>query len=107
MCQERLNKFINMGEFLFCATTTRSDILVIDALQSSYLPKPVDHDIVQEMMWRFWKLDHKSALAPTADAKTKSAPEYVARFVDAKTLELFCSSGNILNASLPLRQTTG
>ncbi|KAL9695645.1 hypothetical protein quinque_014930 [Culex quinquefasciatus] len=155
VCQKRLNKCPDMGEFLFsvnkvmwensqdmCESNQDYDILqlvaedliqndadfchfirnsndklasrqidglkaLIDALQPGYRPKPIDHDFVQETLWRFWKLDHKSALAPTADARTKSAPEYAAQFVDAKTFELFRSSGNILNGSRPLRQTFG
>lgn len=34
----------------------------------------VDHEFVQDKQWSFWELDHKSTLAPSADAKTKPAP---------------------------------
>ncbi|KAL1400611.1 hypothetical protein pipiens_007291 [Culex pipiens pipiens] len=34
----------------------------------------VNHEFVQDKQWSFWELDHKSTLAPSADAETKPAP---------------------------------
>ncbi|EDS43011.1 hypothetical protein CpipJ_CPIJ015828 [Culex quinquefasciatus] len=67
-------------------------IALIDALPHDYRSKPVDHEFVQEKQW-----DHKSALAPSANAKTKPAPRTL--------LISFRLTGNIPNGSPPLRET--
>ncbi|EDS42094.1 conserved hypothetical protein [Culex quinquefasciatus] len=66
-------------------------IALIDALPHDYRSKPVDHEFVQEKQWGFWELDHKSALAPSANAKTKPAPRTL--------LISFRLTGNIPNGT--------
>lgn len=149
VCQKRLNKSPDLGEFLFSVNkvlwennNAMCDILhlvsedviqkdvdfcnfirnsnnelarrqidglevLIKALQPGYRPKPVNQDLVQETLWRLWKLDHKSPIAPSLDSKTKPIHDYADKFLDSKTLELFRSSGNMLNDSRPLRKTFG
>lgn len=149
VCQKRLNKNSDMGDFLFSVSKVlwendlaMCDILhlvsedliqkdvdfchfirnsnnelarrqiiglkaLIEALLPGYRPKPVNQNLVQQTLWRLWKLDHESPLAPTLVSNTKTAQEYAAQFLDDKTLELFRSSGHILNDSRPLRKTFG
>ncbi|KAL9697711.1 hypothetical protein quinque_001152 [Culex quinquefasciatus] len=107
VCQDRLNKCPDMGEYLLSVNmvmwensklaSRQIDGLksLIDALCPATRLNRLTTTLSREKLWRFWKLDHKSAVAPTADAKTKQAPENAAHFVNVKTLELFLSSGNI------------
>ncbi|KAL9694592.1 hypothetical protein quinque_013877 [Culex quinquefasciatus] len=103
VCQDRLNKCPDMGEYLLSVNmvmwenSRQIDGLkaLIDALSPATRLNRLTTTLSRKKLWRFWKLAHKSAVAPTADAKTKQAPENAAHFVNVKTLELFLSSGNI------------
>ncbi|EDS29784.1 conserved hypothetical protein [Culex quinquefasciatus] len=107
VCQDRLNKCPDMGEYLLSVNmvmwenSRQIDGLkaLIDALSPATRLNRLTTTLSRKKLWRFWKLAHKSAVAPTADAKTKQAPENAAHFVNVKTLELFLSSGNIVNGS--------
>ncbi|KAL1403249.1 hypothetical protein pipiens_005753 [Culex pipiens pipiens] len=97
-CQKRLNKYHFFRNFNNKLASHQIDSLkaLIDALPHDYRSKPVDHEFVQEKQWGFWELDHKSAQAPSADAKTKPAPRTL--------LISFRLTGIIPNGSRPLRQ---
>lgn len=79
---------------------------LIDNVQGVRPAEKVDRQLVQDTLWRQWKLDHKSRISPT-DGFAKCAPDYALECVGKTTLELFESSDTPLCGKRLLKKTFG
>ncbi|EAT33910.1 AAEL013813-PA [Aedes aegypti] len=79
---------------------------LIDNVQGVRPAEKVDRQLVQDTLWRQWKLDHKSRVSPT-DGFAKCAPDYALECVGKATLELFESSDTPLCGKRMLKKTFG
>lgn len=69
---------------------------LLGVLHGTEQPERVDWRLMQDTLWRMWKLDHKSRVSPT-DGFAISAPDYALQLTSKDTLEMFSTADNLLN----------
>lgn len=61
---------------------------LIGILNGTHQQMRVDRKLVQDTLWRLWKLDLKTRMSPT-DGFAMNASEYAFQLIDSNTLEMF------------------
>ncbi|XP_065078736.1 cap-specific mRNA (nucleoside-2'-O-)-methyltransferase 1-like [Ochlerotatus camptorhynchus] len=79
---------------------------LIGILHGANQQEKVDKQLVQETLWRMWKLDHKSRVSPT-DGFAISAAEYALQYIDKDTLEMFTKSDTLLCGNETIKKRFG
>ncbi|KXJ70326.1 cap-specific mRNA (nucleoside-2'-O-)-methyltransferase 1 [Aedes albopictus] len=70
------------------------------------LDNRMDRQLVQETLWRQWKLDHKTRLSPT-DGFAKCAPDYALECVGKASVEMFGTVDTALCGKRSLSKSFG